>query len=97
MPKYSTYVPDLVYPDTSEGREEARRHYGHGIVVGFCSDYKKEGRLCQNREWRESRDNRVHSWCFRCPAGYMVAMAEGMDPLREEQWSTEQRNVKPLW
>ena len=101
MPKYSTYVPAIVLPDTEQGREEAKRqgYYRLGVGLAFCDQYRSEagGRLCGHREYTTEEESRKHSWCFRCPAGYIVAMADGMDHLREELWGTEQRNLRPLW
>lgn len=106
MARYSSQIedmPDLVYPDDARGHEECqnRGSLQEGLAIRFCDDYRKGevgGRLCANREYRYDAENRQHSWCFRCPAGYaFVPAVEGQDPFREEVWSTEQRNIRPLW
>lgn len=77
---YSDFPPDVIYPDTEEGRwlaacERAR----YGQRTGECNQYEPLNECgenkwvppmknpCRNRQyWGE----KSHNWCMRCMVGY---------------------------
>ena len=51
---FSDLVPPIVYPDTYEGRQDARRHHQNGLDPYFCSEYRRDTDL-SGREAMELR------------------------------------------
>lgn len=73
---YSQTPPDVVFPDTSDARQDAVEYSDPLISVGFCDEYEADDQIgrsamrgqCLNRNpWGE----RKHNWCFACMAGYV--------------------------
>lgn len=89
---YTTYPPDMVYPDTPEGRQDGGPFLEQGLRVEFCNEYKRE--KYTTTFWMESKNacgnrraggSRPHNWCYRCMAGFPIWFED--DPNGDSIWT----------
>lgn len=84
---YSTVMPDIILPDTTEARQEAQAHYESTLSYYFCDEYEPDDQYgpnpmkgqCLNRNpWGD----RKHNFCYGCMAGYIFGATED-DPYSD--------------
>lgn len=81
---HSDFPPALVFPDTHEGRIDAKMADPQDVAEkGFCPLYREEHyRMPDSNQYRRRCDrrdftgDRTHSWCHRCMCGYIMLTPE---------------------
>lgn len=95
---YSTYLPDMVFPDTPAGRVEAEPYRKARANIGFCPEYRRDqGTRLRQIEMknpcgnRNATGDRSHNWCFYCVAGYLIWFED--DPDSDSSWNRDKAVV----
>jgi hypothetical protein len=92
MTYYSDYPPPMVFPDTERAHDDAMQRC-EGVDYAFCTDYVCESAISISllgTTWRNRCANRRldidknHSWCIRCPAGYVSLDANESTAFKED-------------
>lgn len=76
---YSDHPPQVVLPDTREGRDAVIEFRAEGVEVGLCDEFVEDEHPLHNEyspplkatcRARFPLGDRTHNWCMRCMAGF---------------------------